>query len=204
MKKISIITFAIILNSLFTYSQSFKEDVTAFDKSYSLEQEGNYSKAISLLKQSYIENSYEYNLRLGWLDYLAGQYTESSSYYNKAIEIKPMSIEARFGLIYPLLALGNISLTEKTYHDILKISPLETKANYRLALMYYQQEKFKEADKYLRTIINLFPFDYDTMILMAWNSYQMGKKSDAKVLFQKVMLNRPNDKSALEGLKLVN
>ena len=204
MKKISIITFAIILNSLFTYSQSFKEDVTAFDKSYSLEQEGNYSKAISLLKQSYIENSYEYNLRLGWLDYLAGQYTESSSYYNKAIEIKPMSIEARFGLIYPLLALGNISLTEKTYHDILKISPLETKANYRLALMYYQQEKFKEADKYLRTIINLFPFDYDTMILMAWNSYQMGKKSEAKVLFQKVMLNRPNDKSALEGLKLVN
>jgi len=204
MKKISIITFAIILNSLFTYSQSFKEDVTAFDKSYSLEQEGNYSKAISLLKQSYIENSYEYNLRLGWLDYLAGQYTESSSYYNKAIEIKPMSIEARFGLIYPLLALGNISLTEKTYHDILKISPLETKANYRFALMYYQQEKFPEADKYLRTIINLFPFDYDTMILMAWNSYQMGKKSEAKVLFQKVMLNRPNDKSALEGLKLVN
>ena len=204
MKKISIITLALILNSLFTYSQSFKEDVTAFDKSYTLEQEGNYSKAISLLKQSYTESSYEYNLRLGWLDYLAGQYTESSSYYNKAIEIKPMSIEARFGLIYPLLALGNISLTEKTYHDILKISPLETKANYRLALMYYQQEKFKESDKYLRTIINLFPFDYDTMILMAWNSYQMGKKSEAKVLFQKVMLNRPNDKSALEGLKLVN
>jgi len=204
MKKISIIILALILNSLFTYSQSFKVDVTAFDKSYTLEQEGNYSKAISLLKQSYTESSYEYNLRLGWLDYLAGQYTESSSYYNKAIEIKPMSIEARFGLIYPLLALGNISLTEKTYHDILKISPLETKANYRLALMYYQQEKFKESDKYLRTIINLFPFDYDTMILMAWNSYQMGKKSEAKVLFQKVMLNRPNDKSALEGLKLVN
>ena len=204
MKKIHIITFAVFLTSMTSFSQSYKDDVMAFDKSYTLEQEGNYSKAISILKQSYIENSYEYNLRLGWLDYLAGQYIESSSYYTKAIDIKPMSIEARFGLIYPLLALGKTELIEKTYHDILKISPMETGANYRIAIMYYQQEKFKEADKYLRTIINLFPFDYDTMILMAWNSLKMGKNSEAKLLFQKVMLNRPNDKSALEGLQLVN
>jgi len=204
MKKLTFITLIVLWSSINSFSQSFNEDVSAFEKSYTLELKGDYSKAISLLKQNYLEESYEYNVRLAWLDYLAGQYTESSTYYTKAIDINPMSLEARFGLIYPLLALGKLNLVEDTYHEILDISPMETKANYRLALFYYQQQKYKDADKYLRTIINLFPFDYDTMILMAWNSYQMGKKSEAKVLFQKSLLNRPNDDSALEGLKLIN
>jgi len=196
-------TLFILISSLLSFSQNFSTDQESFKTSYTLENEGNYSKAVSTLKTSYNADSYEYNLRLGWLDYLAGQYTESQSYYNKAISINPLSLEAKFGLIYPLLALGKVKLAEATYLDILKISPLETKANYRLALSYYQQKKYKEADNHLRSIINLYPFDYDIMILMAWNSFQMGKSSEARVLFQKVLLNRPDDKSALEGISSI-
>ena len=202
MNKSIILTLLITISSLLGFSQDFDTDQESFIKSYTLENEGDFSKAVSTLKATYKADSYEYNLRLGWLDYLAGQYTESQTYYNKAISIKPLSLEAKFGLIYPLLALGKVQQAEDTYLDILKISPLETTANYRLALSYYQQKKYKEADNHLRNIINLYPFDYDIIILMAWNSYQMGKSSEARLLFQKALLNRPNDESAIEGLKL--
>ncbi len=204
MNKQIIITLAILFMSLSSFSQNFHDDVLAFEKSYTLEYEGNYSKAVSALKQEYNEDSYEYNVRLGWLDYLAGQYTESVSFYNKAINLKPMSIEAKFGLIYPLLALGKTDQTIDTYYDILKIAPMDSKANYRLGLLLYQHKRYKEADAYLKTIINIYPFDYDTVILMAWNSYQMGKSTEARLLFQKALLNNPSDESALEGLRLVN
>lgn len=204
MSKQIIITLAVLLVSLSSYSQSFQDEISSFEKSYTLEYEGKYSKAVSALKQTYKENSYEYNVRLGWLDYLAGQYTESVSFYNKAIDLKPMSIEAKFGLIYPLLALGKTDQTIDTYHLILKISPMDSKANYRLGLLLYQHKRYKEADAYLKTIINIYPFDYDTIILMAWNSFQMGRSTEARLLFQKALLNNPSAESALEGLRLVN
>lgn len=199
-----IFIISLLVVSLEGFGQSFSQDVKAFENSIKYEIEGDYTKAISALKQSYQENSYEYNLRLGWLDYMAGQYTESASYYNKAISLMPFSIEARNGLVFPLLALGNTSQAVDIYKQILEISPNETSTNYKLALIYYQQGKYIEAEKHLKKVINLFPFDYDTLVLLGWNYVQMGKKNEAKVLFQKALLFKPSDTSASEGLKLTN
>jgi len=204
MKYKQLIIFSFLLMGLQGYSQNFEQDLNSFTKSINYEVNGEYTKAISSLKKTYKEESYEYNIRLGWLDYLAGQYTESASYYRKAISIMPMSLEARFGLIYPQLALGQSNQVIDIYLDILSISPTDTKANYRLALLYYQQAKYKEADAYLRKVINLYPFDYDTIILMAWNSLNMGKSNEAHILFQKALLLNPTDESATEGLRLIN
>jgi tetratricopeptide (TPR) repeat protein len=199
-----IIVLSLILFGLHIQAQSFDKDLASFKKSIEQEKNGEYSSAVSTLKKTYQENSYEYNMRLGWLDYLAGQYTESSTYYHKAIILMPLSIEARFSLIYPQLALGKTTQAIETYKEILKISPNDTQANYRLGLIYYQQAKYKEAEIRLKKVINLYPFDYDTVILLAWNSLQMGKTNEAKVLFQKALLYRPTDESATEGLRQVN
>jgi len=199
--KIGFLALFMMMNSLLSFGQSVSDQQKSFEESYVFEQNGNYQKAISVLKSSYMESSYEYNLRLGWLDYLAGQFTESESYYRKAISLKPMSIEARYGLVYPLLALGKTVETRVTYQEILEISPLDTQANYRLGLIYYQQEKYKDADVLLKKMINLYPFDYNTLILLAWNSLMMGKVKEAEVLFNKTLLYNPNDESALKGLE---
>lgn len=204
MFRITFLLFSFIFVSSGLFSQSFRNDLKSFKESIQLEEEGEYTKAIQVLKKSYQEDSYEYNIRLGWLDYLAGQYTESSTYYQRAISIKPMSIEARNGLIYPLIALGKTDEAIKMYREILDISPLDTRTNYRLALSYYQLKKYKEAESHLLNVINLYPFDYDTLVLLGWTYYQMGKTNDAKILFQKALLFKPEDESATEGLKLVN
>jgi len=39
--------------------------------------------------------------------------------------------------------------------------------------------------------------------MLAWTNHMMGKSREAKVLFQKALLIRPDNASALEGLGLV-
>jgi hypothetical protein len=41
------------------------------------------------------------------------------------------------------------------------------------------------------------------MLMFAWTSYFMGKTREAKILFSKVLLISPNDKSATEGMALI-
>lgn len=185
------------------FGQTFEATQQAFIKSYDYETQGNYAKASEELKKVYLNDSYEINLRLGWLNYLQGQFTESSSYYLKAMTMKPFSIEAKFGYVYPLAAAGNWALVKTQYLEIIKIDPQNTLANYRLGLIYYNTGDFQTALKYLEKVVNLYPFDYDSMVLYAWTNLKLGKLREAEILFKKVLLIKPADESAKEGLSLV-
>jgi tetratricopeptide (TPR) repeat protein len=185
-------------------SQNVSDIIKAFEESYTFEKAGNYTEAIKSIKKVYVENSYEINIRLGWLDYMAGAYTESVTYYNNALALMPYSEEARFGLILPKLALGKTSEVISLYKDILKNSPNQTQANYRLGLLYYEQKDYITAYNYFHKVVQLYPFDYDSLLMLGWTQLKLGRNREAKVIFQKVLMYSPNDSSALEGLKWVN
>ncbi len=178
--------------------------IKAFQESYTLENKAEYSKAINTLKDVYREDSYELNLRLGWLSYEAGKFTESISFYNKAISLMPYAEEPKFGLIYPKAALGKWDDIIKLYKEILKISPNNTTANYRLGLIYYERKDYQNAFPYMEKVVNLYPFGYDGLLMFAWTNLQLGKVRKAKVLFQKVLLLSPEDASATDGLKRIS
>ncbi len=184
-------------------AQNYASLQEAFGKSYEYESKGNYAEAISVLKAVYQEDTYETNLRLGWINYLAGQFTESSAFYQKAKKLKPYSIEAKLGFVYPASALGNWDQVINEYNEILAIDPQNTIVNYRLGSIYYGRKDYSRAEKYLEKVVNLFPFDYDSLILYAWTNLKLGKTREAQVLFNKVLLNRPKDSSAMEGLALI-
>lgn len=177
--------------------------LNAFKQSYALEKKGEHKKAAEELKKVYDEKSYEINLRLGWLNYQAGVFTESVAHYQKAVNLMPYSEEAKFGLILPKAATGKWEEVIGLYQKILTNSPNNTVANYRLGLIYYGKKEYDQAYKYFEKVVNLYPFDYDGLIMFAWTNFQMGKLREAKVLFNKVILYSPEDKSALEGLKLI-
>jgi tetratricopeptide (TPR) repeat protein len=203
LKQLSAIVLLSLLFNLNAGSQEYKTIQDAFEKSYLYEYSGDYSKAVDALKTVYSEDSYEINLRLGWLTYMAGFFTESSAYYQKAIDLMPLSIEARFGYVYPASAMGNWEQVKNQYIEILKIDPQNSLANYRLGSIYYGNEDFTTALKYFEKVVNLYPFDYDGLLMYAWTNLKLGKYREASVLFNKVLMNRPNDTSALEGLKLI-
>jgi tetratricopeptide (TPR) repeat protein len=100
MKRFFTILLVVIL-STYSFAQDFSKLVSAFSESYEKEKTGKYAEAASALKAMYDENSYEINLRLGWLTYNQGQFTEALAYYNKAITIMPMAIEPILGVVLP-------------------------------------------------------------------------------------------------------
>jgi tetratricopeptide (TPR) repeat protein len=183
--------------------QNFNKTLEAFQKSYRAESSGDISMAIRELRAVYDESSYEINLRLGWLTYSAGQFNESSNFYNRAIQLKPLAVEPKFGLAYPLAAMGNWDLVIKQYRDILSIAPGNTVAMHRLGLIYYGRQEYAEAEKLFLMVVNLFPFDYDALVMLGWTYYQQRKFREARVLFGKALLNNPVGSSALEGMKLL-
>lgn len=175
----------------------------AFKSSYESETAGDYTAAIKALKDVYDAASYECNLRLGWLHYSAGSFSESLSYYQKAIELMPYSVEARMGLTLPASAIGQWDKVAKQYEDILKIDPKNTKANYNLGMILYGKEQYDKALNHFNTGLNLYPYDYDFSLMAAWSNYRVGKMREAKILFEKVLLISPEDASAQEGMGLV-
>jgi tetratricopeptide (TPR) repeat protein len=175
----------------------------AFSKSYIAEYAGKYADAATPLKAVYNAKSYELNMRLGYVTYMAGNSLEAKKYYQKAVELMPYSIEAKLGYVLPLGILNEWTTIAAQYRDILKIDPQNSIANYRLGSILYYNKDYTTAFKHLEKVVNLYPFSYDGLILFAWTEYQLGKMNEARALFKRVLLLSPKDKSALEGLALV-
>jgi len=202
LKKILFVTsLTLLFNCAMAQSTAVVE--AAFAKSYVAEKDNDYTAAINTLKAVYKTDSYIMNIRLGWLCYLAKQYTESISYYDKSIVLMPYAIEARFGCVKPLSALESWEKVKENYIQILKIDPQNTTANYWLGVIYYNRKDYANASKLLEKVVNLFPLDYESVIMLAWTRLYSGKNEDAKVLFHQALIIRPSDSSALSGLKLI-
>jgi tetratricopeptide (TPR) repeat protein len=125
------------------------------------------------------------------------------AYYTKAIELMPASVEAKFGFVYPAAAVGNWDQVKSQYESILRVDPKNSQGHYRLGLIHYGREEYDKALQHFQVGFNLYPFDYDFNLMMAWTSLKMGKMREAKVLFNKVLLLSPDDESAVEGLSLI-
>ncbi|MBN2891456.1 MAG: tetratricopeptide repeat protein [Bacteroidales bacterium] len=203
LKKLALFLFLGILVNTAIAQDNTEKIIKAFDESYKLEKEGKYAQAIKELKDVFEDNSYEINLRLGWLSYMNGAFNESVSYYNRAVTLMPYSIEAKMGLIYPLYAQGKIDQVINIYKEILKIAPDYYTALYNLGSIYYGQEKYTDALVHFQKLVDLFPFDYDALLMYAWTNYQLKKYKEAKILFNKVLMNNPGDASAKAGLALL-
>jgi tetratricopeptide (TPR) repeat protein len=200
LKKIALlVSFTLFLSCFQVQSQPATQ--AAFARSYEAEQAGNYTKAIAEIKPVYRADNYFGNIRLGWLYYLDKQNSISIQYYNSAISLKPYAIEARFGCVKPLSALGSWDKVKEQYVQVLKIDPQNTIANYWLGVIYYNRKDFLNASKLFEKVVNLYPLDYDSIIMLAWTKLNLGALADAKVLFNHALIIRPADSSALSGLK---
>lgn len=200
-KNILFISLIFLCNSLLAQKQSMRE--SAFYKSYEAENSAKYTQAINELKKVYNANEYFDNIRLGWLYYLTKDYNQSIAFYTTAIRLKPYSIEARFGIVKPYSATEQWEKVKGQYREIIKIDPQNTIANYWLGVIYYNQQNYQNALKLFEKIVNIYPLDYDSVIMLAWTKLNLGVMNEAKLLFYHALLLRPKDESALLGLKLI-
>ena len=181
-------------------AQTSDEMQLAFKNSYTNENKLNYTAAIANLQKVYKSDSYETNLRLGWLQCLAKQYSVSMDYYQKAIDLKKFSIEARLGYIKPANEAKQYDKAYAKYEEILKIDPYNATANYWVGITFYTLKKYDISAKYFELVVNMYPFDYDSNHMLAWSYLNLGRMAEANILFTKALYNRPNDASAMLGL----
>lgn len=201
--KIKMLAAAMLLFAITTNAQSEIEMQKAFADSYTQEYNKAYSDAITTLNKVYNAKSYEINLRLGWLNYLNKTYQQSQDYYQKAVTLKPYAIEAKLGLAKPLSALESWDKLLQTYEEIIKIDAQNNYANYWAGIIHYNRKKYENAAKYFEKLVNLYPFDYDANHMLAWTYLNLGRNGEAKILFNKALLNKPGDASCLEGMKKI-
>lgn len=197
-----LLSFFIFLSGTIT-GQNHETLQKAFLASYAAEADSNYQTALAPLQNHYRADNYEINLRIGWLYYLSGQYPQSQNYYKRAIELMPYAIQPKFGYVLPLAALGSWDEVIAVYEDILEIAPRNNMAHYRLASIYYERQQYEEAFHHAEVVVNLYPFDYDALVLFGWIQLQMGKTAKARALFEKALLIFPEGSLALEGLNQV-
>jgi tetratricopeptide (TPR) repeat protein len=200
MRKYLIICSIVLLSAKAGFAQTTAQVQNAFAESYKAEQGGNYSQAISALKGVYQSDDYSINARLGWLLFLSKQYTESISYYEKSVKLKPYAIEVRFGLIKNYNALESWDKVKEQYEAILKIDSQNTTSLYWLGVIFYNRKDYDNAAKNFEKIVNLYPMDYGSVIMLAWTKLYQGKKTEALVLFNQALILSPNDASAMSGL----
>ena len=203
METLKKIAFTVILNfsvGIMLNAQTVDQMKAAFADSYKAELSGNYVVSVSEIMTVYQADNYSVNARLGWLLLLARQYTESISYYEKAVKLKPYAIEVRFGLIKDYNALESWDKVKEQYEEILKIDGQNTTSLYWLGVLLYNRKDFDNAEKNFEKIVNLYPMDYGSVIMLAWTKFYLGKNAEAKILFNQALLLSPNDPSAISGL----
>lgn len=193
-----VIILALVVCCFSSKAQQTSE--SAFAKSYSFEYETQYAKAITALSELHIE-SYQINLRLGWLYYLSKDYIKSEQYYRKAVASEPASIEARFGLVLPLSTLGNWNNVLSVYLEITKLDANNSIANYRLASIYYTRKDYANATQYVSKVLKLYPFDYDSNLLTGKILMAQAKNTDAKKYFTKALEYNPQSEEAKAAIK---
>lgn len=201
--------FIIILSFLavfFSTNAQNSDLLSAFEKSYLHEKNQDYAKAIASLTSIYNKNqtNFETNLRLGWLHYLLGNLKESNSYYAKAIELKPMALEAIYGNILPLLAQGKYSNVEALANKAISIAPNDSRAEYYMGVASYYQKDYLKSERFLEKAINQYPFDLDLNLMLGWTKFALGKKNEAKALFQVAQRHSPNSAAVKTAIDLIN
>ncbi|MBL1232458.1 MAG: tetratricopeptide repeat protein [Flavobacteriales bacterium] len=189
MKKL-ILNFIFLATTTLTTGQTIVKE--AFSKSYLYESDKDYSQAISVIFTVYDVNSYTMNLRLGWLNYLAGEYIKSQGFYKKAIALESKSIEARLGYVYPTSAMENWDDVIKTYNEILSIDPYNSTVNYRMASIYSYRKEYVKAAAYAEKVVTLYPFDYDSNYLLGHIYISLGKIKEAKICLIRALHYNPS------------
>lgn len=179
------IVFAIIYFFLTcAFSQQGDSVYNSLNLSYQFEAAKKYSLAIDTMTKTEFPQEFNYlkYARLGWLSYLDNKFNEAISFYQKADQLEPGSIEVKEAMLKNYFLVQEYSKTERTARRILKIYPLNYSARYSLAELAVLNLDFAEAEFQLKKIIKTFPTDFaaNKLLLQCYKS-QNNKNKAAKI-----------------------
>lgn len=171
--------------------------------SYLAEAAGQFQSALDALGNlpSPQREGYLARFRRGWLFYRLNRHEESAAEYKLAAMADSASIEARVGLLLPLMALKRWNDVAVLAEDVLKRDPENYLALQRLAFAKFSSEHFPEAELVYRRVLQHYPSDMEMRAALGWVLWRMGKQKEAVAQFKQVLDVLPEHTSAIAGLR---
>ena len=166
---------------------------TAWRNSYQFETAGKYTEAIAAIEPISVNGpDAEFKLlRRGWLYYSAGRFDESIREYRLAIERNSHSIDARLGLVLPMLAAKRWREAEQVARAVLDISPHNYTALVRQAIAQEGLQDWQALNKTANTLVADYPSDATAYIYLARANAWLGKRPEAVLAYSAVLARYP-------------
>ena len=170
----------------------------AYHRSLAYERTQRYDqaiKALALVEKAY-PKGYTVNLRLGWLNYLAGRHANAIAHYHKAQHILPDALEPKLGLALPLLAQQRFAEAETVLVQVLRIDLYNYPGNLRLLQALAGQGKYEAARAVARRMLARYPADVAFLAWLGRIEAKQGEEEKARRLFRDVLILDPENVAA--------
>lgn len=173
-------------------------------ESYRLEAAGKYADAQALIEPLATRqppNEFA-ALRVGWLLYLQARHAESEKQYRRAADAYPRSLEARLGLMLPLMAQSKWQDAIRAGREVLAASPWQYTAHARLMVCEEATSRWDDLAKRGAEVSARYPSDANALVYWARAESALGNSHKARTLFQQVLERIPGHTEATRYLAL--
>ncbi|MGN7610757.1 tetratricopeptide repeat protein [Magnetococcales bacterium HHB-1] len=175
----------------------------AYHRSFHYEKMQDYTNAIKSLMPVYEDypNYYTLNLRLGWLNYLAGQYANALRHYRVASTVLPSAIDSKQGLAMTLLVQEKFKEAEQVCYEILTQDHYNYYGNLYLVTALMAQDKTSIALNVVRRVLVHHPTDIKFLEKLALIYLKEQKEAEARVIFKDLSVLDPTNLVAARFFK---
>ena len=170
-------------------------DVDPWRESYRLEGLYQYDAAIDALDSVSPENEVAL-LRRGWLNYLKGSHSKAIEYYQKAISKYPSSLDARLGIILPLMAQQRWREAGLHAEKVLEVAPWNYFAHLRLLEVEMALKDWRTAASHAYSVSQHYPTDVTLLLYCARSHMNLNNKNEASQAYRKVLELLPDNMEA--------
>jgi len=177
---------------LFLASTALAADETAWQKSYRLEAAGKYAEAATSINgmESGADASFVLSRR-GWLAYLQGQHNEAISFYGRALDRNPRSLEARHGITLPLLAQQRWREAAVHARQVIAESAWDYTAHVRLLVAEEGQRDWRGMQEHAARLTERYPSDATAWVYLARAHAWLRNVSEAREAYGRVLDRYP-------------
>ena len=131
-------------------------------------------------------------------------YPEADLWFQQAIELNPRR-EWRLERARVAQEAGNLTLRQAVYKQLISQHPESAKYYFKIAWLYYLDQKFPQAESSIESALQFMPFPRANYYLRAGRIYEKaGKIQKAIESYEKVLTIEPENNVALKRLMILN
>lgn len=139
-------------------------------------------------------------LRHGWLNYLRGAHNESIRDYQKALDLNPASLDARLGLMLPLIAQQRWREVASYANKVLEVAPWNYYAHVRLMMSEEGEKKWATLATHAENVSQHYPSDATVLVYLGRANDWLKNNKAARQAYEKVLERIPGHIEAMQYL----